>query len=203
MGVRRFRIVYISYYSILLFHLPSIAAIIQAGKAHGVQRADLYGCFYFYLSDQLRTFADRLRRFHINFRVFCMDPCDLSKYIREDKLSIRGLPAGSTFDRIYLSNIIDDVQHVTIPGILSAWGPLLKENKYATILGFSSYWHTSQENAHPLSKDETRLELFAKLVKDGRVCILTRSPMSPITPSPKVPRPTDPTSSADVNRVGR
>lgn len=35
--------------------------MISTDEAHGAQYEDLYGCLYFYLSDQFRTFAKDFR----------------------------------------------------------------------------------------------------------------------------------------------
>ena len=148
--------------------ISSITAVIQAGVAHGAQRADIYGCLYFY---QLRAFADRLRRFRINFRIFSFGPSLLFRSISDGDLVRYGFPPGTLFDRINVTNVLDGVERVRIPGILADWAPLLKENKYATLLGYFTEWYNYIKNASgPMSSEEMKSELIAMLIKDGRVC---------------------------------
>jgi hypothetical protein len=99
----------------------SIEDVVKAGKAHGAQHADLYGCLHFYLSDQLRSFADRLSRFRISFRMFDSNARDLSKRLQSGAHINQGVPNGIRFDRIDVSNIID-TEYVGIPNVLQS-GP--------------------------------------------------------------------------------
>lgn len=138
-----------------------IPAIIEAGKAHGARREDLYGCLYFYLSDQLRVFAERLRRFHIEIRMFNEDASDLSQMIRRGHLSKSGVLPSTKFDRIEVSNIID-AEYVGIPGVLETWGPFLKETKHATLIGSSMNWPMRQKGADASSVDENTTSLLTK-----------------------------------------
>jgi len=123
-----------------------IPDIIEVGKAHGAQRADIYGCLYFYLSEQLRTFAERLGTFRINFQLFCKDASVLSREIQSGALAQHGVPSTRRFDRIEVSNILD-AEYVGIPKVLSDWGPLLSENEHATIVGYFMNWPARQEGA--------------------------------------------------------
>lgn len=85
-----------------------IAAVLEAGKTHGALRADLFGCLYFYLADQLHEFAQRLSRFRIIFKMYNIDTSDLLRNIRSGAIhSIHGLPASIRFDRIDVSYTID------------------------------------------------------------------------------------------------
>lgn len=118
----------------------SIEDVIAAGKAHGASREDLYGCLYFYLSEQFHSFADRLKRFHITFHVFDRDARALSRDIRSGALGSHGLPKHTHFDRIDVSNIIDP-EYVGIANVLADWSPYLnKTNRHATLLGYSMNW---------------------------------------------------------------
>jgi hypothetical protein len=73
-----------------IFKTCSIEDVVKAGKAHGAQSVDLYGCLYFYLSDQLRMFADRLSKFRISFCIFDRDARDLAKDLRAGELISHG-----------------------------------------------------------------------------------------------------------------
>ncbi|KDQ11253.1 hypothetical protein BOTBODRAFT_57569 [Botryobasidium botryosum FD-172 SS1] len=118
--------------------------VIKAGRAHGALRADLYGCLYFYLSEQLRKFAERLSRFRINFQLFCMDASVLSEEIRSGQLTAYGVPSTRRFDRIEVSNIFDD-NYLGIPKVLADWGPLLAQSGHATLVGYLMNWYLRQK----------------------------------------------------------
>ncbi|OJA20158.1 hypothetical protein AZE42_11951 [Rhizopogon vesiculosus] len=122
-----------------------IGPILDAGRAHGAQPEDIYGCLYFFLSDQLRTFARRLREFRISFRVVTTEASHLSSIIRKDILSPFGIPASVRFDRIDVSNILDD-NYVGIEDVLTHWGPLLKDRRTATLVGYFMNWGFFQPN---------------------------------------------------------
>ena len=147
-------------------------AVVQAGKTCGAHRADLYGCLYFYLLEQLRTFAERLHRFRINFGIFNTDPESLAPVIRQGAFSSYGLPANITFDRIDVSNLLDG-ERQKVYGILAGWIPMLKKNKHATLIGHFNEWHKRRKNAGaPTLDEEAKSELVSILIKDGRVCIV-------------------------------
>jgi hypothetical protein len=154
----------------LLCFLCSISAVIKAGEAHGAQRADLYGCLYFYLSDQLHTFIDRLRRFRIKFGIFNEDPNVLACHLRENLLAPYGFPTGTKFNRIDVANLLGGADRTKIPPIITDWGPMIKENKHAMLIASFTEWHNYQKNASvPTSSDEMKSEFISKLIADGRV----------------------------------
>jgi hypothetical protein len=145
----------------------SIEDVVKAGKAHGAQHADLYGCLHFYLSDQLRSFADRLRRFRISFRMFDSNARDLSKRLQSGAHITQGVPNGIRFDRIDVSNIID-TEYVGIPNVLQDWAPLLSDsNRFATIVGYSMNWVPKQPGAQP--GEEAIKTITSKLLEMGMV----------------------------------
>lgn len=140
-----------------------------AGKAHGAQRADLYGCLYFYLSEQFRAFSARLKRFRISFHILNCDARDLAKDLRSGALNSQGLSKNLHFDRIDVSNIID-TEYVGIPNVLADWAPLLSEdNPCATLFGHSMNWVPKEPDANPDPK--SMLSLASKLLKDDRVSL--------------------------------
>jgi hypothetical protein len=135
------------------------------GRSHGALRADIYGCLYFYLSEQLRTFADRLSRFRLNFRIFSLDARELSRNIRQGALAEHGVPSTIRFDRIDTSNILD-VEYVGISGVLDNWGPLLEQSKHAKIVGYFMNWALRQEGGSPKLADESVSKTIIRRVLD-------------------------------------
>ncbi|KAF9241411.1 hypothetical protein BU15DRAFT_73531 [Melanogaster broomeanus] len=81
--------------------------VIEAGKAHRATPEDIYGWLYFMLSDELRTFARRIRALPISFHVFGTDARYLSLSITEGELTAYGIPPTVRFDRVEASNILD------------------------------------------------------------------------------------------------
>jgi hypothetical protein len=147
-------------------------AVVQAGKTSGAHRADIYGCLYFYLLEQLRTFAERLNRFRINFGIFNAEPESLAKAIRGDGFSSYGLPANTTFDRIDVSKDLGGERR-KVYGIIAGWTPMLKKHKHATLIGHFNEWHKHRKSAGaPTLNEEAKSELVSMLIKDGRVCIV-------------------------------
>lgn len=141
----------------LLIHLSSIEDVIAAGKERGAQRADLYGCLYFYLSKQLRMFSSRIKRFRIKFHMLDRDARALAKDLRSGVLESQGLPKSIRFDRIDVSNVIDNY-YIGLPNVLSDWGPFLSgTNPCATLLGYSMNWVPAQFDATAQPKDIKRL----------------------------------------------
>ncbi|KAF9523612.1 hypothetical protein CPB83DRAFT_871582 [Crepidotus variabilis] len=127
-----------------------IAAIITVGKRYGATAEDIYGCLYFFLSEQLRIFIRRLRTTATTFTAFCMDACDIPKHIQNGLFSDLNFPASSRFDRIVVSNIFD-VNYVGIEGVLRPWSPLLAETKNAAIVGYFMNWFLFQKDGLDLS----------------------------------------------------
>ncbi|KAG0697937.1 hypothetical protein DFH29DRAFT_944009 [Suillus ampliporus] len=145
-----------------------IGQIIDAGTANGAQPEDIYGCLYFFLSHQLRTFYRRLRELQISFRVVTTDASSLSRMIREDKLSSFGIPASVRFDRIEVSNIFD-INYVGIRDVLTHWGPLLKESRTAALVGYFMNWVMIQPGGRAYSAGAIESKrLIHALVEKGR-----------------------------------
>lgn len=145
-------------------------SIMKAGITHGSPRADIYGCLYFYISDQLHEFAKRLDRFQIDFQLFNEDACTLATEIRSNSLSEVGIPSTTRYDRIAVSNIID-ASYVGLPQVLSHWGPLLsRNNPKATLLAYSLNWPMQHPGAKPGKQDMNRS--LDRLKKAGKVRLL-------------------------------
>ncbi|KAF9543454.1 hypothetical protein CPC08DRAFT_824152 [Agrocybe pediades] len=135
----------------------SIVDVIAAGKSHGAHDADLYGCLYFYMSEQLQSFAERIRKFRISFKMFNMDTRELAKNISSGLHAKDGMPKGFAFDRVDVSNIIDK-GYVGIPSVLADWTPLLKRtNVHATIIGYSMNWAPNQPGGEPDERETLRI----------------------------------------------
>lgn len=86
--------------------------VVSKGKAWGANPEDLYGCLYFFLTQELREFHRRLQRFHIAFKITCMDASGLSQLLLNTQLDVFAkydLPASTRFDRIMVSNILDHI----------------------------------------------------------------------------------------------
>ncbi|OAX31589.1 hypothetical protein K503DRAFT_777457, partial [Rhizopogon vinicolor AM-OR11-026] len=145
-----------------------IGPILEAGRAHGAQPEDIYGCLYFFLSDQLRTFARRLREFWISFHVVTTEAIHLSSIIREDILSPLGIPASTRFDRIEVSNILD-VNYVGIGDVLTHWGPLLKDSRTAALVGYFMNWAFLQPNGDAQSAGHIEIKkIIDTFIEKGR-----------------------------------
>lgn len=131
----------------MLICVWSLDEVIKAGKAHGAQPEDIYGCLYFFLSDELRSFFRRLRQYHIAFHLTDQDASDLSLTIRDGLLAKHGIPASIRFDRVEVSNILD-FNYVGMRDVLTNWAPLLSESKFAAIVGYFMNWVGLQEDSN-------------------------------------------------------
>ncbi|TFK38372.1 hypothetical protein BDQ12DRAFT_705388 [Crucibulum laeve] len=147
-----------------------ISEVIAAGGAHGAQPEDTYGCQYFFLSDQLRDFARRLRKFKVSFLVSSFDVRALCLGIRENTFSDYGIPSSVRFDRIHVSNILDH-NYVGIRQVLSDWAPFLAETKSAAIVGYFMNWVALQKNGRASSQTSSSVigGLVDKLKQQGRL----------------------------------
>lgn len=145
----------------------SIQSVLKAGERHGALRGDLYACLYFYLSEQLQEFAERLRRFHIAFKVTCMDGISLSQDIQSRALS-KVISPDIRFDRVDVSNTFD-TEYIGIPNIISSWSPLLKSSVDAAIVGYFMNWVPKQPGSTgSRCNEKTVSRLTEQITKDGR-----------------------------------
>ena len=144
----------------------------KAGIARGCQRADIFGCLYFYLSDQLRQFIRRLRKFKISFKFFEKPPGVLAHQLSQGAYAHIGLAKDVVFDRIDFSDFADEDLgeggSSVLVSVLNDWSPLLnKENPSATILGYFAEWVSKQRKSQP-GTTEMRA-LTGQLIKQGKV----------------------------------
>jgi hypothetical protein len=135
--------------------VSSLDEIIKAGKTHGAQPEDIYGCLYFFLSDELRSFFRRLRQFHIAFHLTDVDASDLSHAIRDGLLVKQGIPPSIRFDRIEVSNILDD-NYIGVRDVLTNWAPLLSESESASIVGYFMNWTGLQKDGNATNIRDSR-----------------------------------------------
>lgn len=121
--------------------------VIATGKAHGANPEDVYGCLYFFLTEQLRQFHRRLRQFNISFKITSFGAPHLAKaLLSPDKPLVEfGLPSSIRFDRIMVSNIFDEA-YVGLKEALVRWGPFLSARPQAILVGYFLDWFTSQRN---------------------------------------------------------
>jgi hypothetical protein len=93
-------------------------------------------------------FARRLRTFSISFKLYSTEACGLAEGIKSGRLTEVGLAPTMRFDRIVVSNILD-AQYVGMEAVLSTWGPLLSNNRFATIVGYFLNWFVSEKEGRP------------------------------------------------------
>lgn len=138
----------------------------QIRKKYRCTSYDLYGCLYFYVSEQLRLFAMNLKRLNVTIHIFNKDCMDLFKDLTSGELVKLSLPPSQRFDRIEVSNIVDD-SYVGFEDVLKTWGTLLNsQNPHSTLLSYSMNWKGIQ-HIHP---DElNRRGLLKPLLNDLRV----------------------------------
>ncbi|KAF9239784.1 hypothetical protein BU15DRAFT_46298 [Melanogaster broomeanus] len=128
--------------------------VFQSGIAHGAKAEDIYGCLYFFLSDQLRTFARRIRELRISFHVFNSDASALAEAIVQGTFSAYGIPPTVRFDRIDVSNIMD-LNYVGMRLVLNLWGPLLTKSDNAALTGYFMNWMAYAEKGRAVDAGHT------------------------------------------------
>ena len=124
------------------FRSFDVSRVLESGAKHKLESADIMGCLFFHLKDELVEFATRVKLLHVNIHLTQFDPKILCR-----GLAIGALPAfdKGNFDRIDLSTMIDSVG---IQGSLAGWAPLLnKQNDHACIIMRSEKWFTTQPKA--------------------------------------------------------
>ncbi|KAG6901282.1 hypothetical protein C0995_014250 [Termitomyces sp. Mi166 len=110
-------------------HGWDMSLVFAHGEKCGLNRADSYGCLFFYLKNELSSFAKRLRDCRINITVTMFDATILPSVISSS--SLKPFSPGC-FDRIETSNLAD---YLSAPRILRDWAQFLNhDNKFAAIL---------------------------------------------------------------------
>lgn len=138
---------------LLISLLYSLDEVIERGKVYGAQPEDIYGCLYFFLSEQLREFYRRIRQFPIAFKLFNEEATKLSVLIQDGSLAEFGLPASTRFDRIEVSNILD-FNYVGLEQTLTHLGPLLAPTSDAAIVGYFMNWFMKQKDGRATGAGE-------------------------------------------------
>lgn len=143
--------------------------IIKSGHAYGAQPGDIYGCLYFFLSDQLRTFAKRIRELDVTFHIFNTAATHtLARDISGGQYSRYGLTPSIRFDRIDLAHTLADSEDMR--DVLKSWMPLLSPGDTAAIVGVFSDWTSTQKDGSVAGADQAIVApIVGKLIKLGRV----------------------------------
>ena len=161
-----------SLQDLLITCFSSIEDVVASGIVHGAQSADIYGCLYFYLSDQFRILAKRLREFKLSFKIFDEDPIALARNLDQGLYVAYGLPKDIVFDRIDCSNVAESNGGVSLANVLENWAPFLnKSNPSSTLLGGFSNWASKQPKSQPGPIEMQRLTI--ELIKKGGVSGIT------------------------------
>lgn len=166
-------------------HLTSKSAVFAARKKYKVKDADLLGCFYFYILDQIRSFITRFHKLNLAFHLRGEDCRDLAATLRKATApppqpgqpsqpgqpgqqnydSLKHLPL--QYDRIYVTDVVDD-RFVGFERIIRDWGPRLNsENPHATLLTCSKSW--AQSGGTPTDDRGYEKQLIKEMKLKNRV----------------------------------
>ena len=137
----------------------SLNEIIEAGKRHGATMEDLYGCFYFFISEQLSMFTRRIRRFNISFTMTKLEACKLGDMIGQDLLEPFDIWASTKFDRVSVSNILD-MNYVCVREVLKNWAPRPADSRWAAITGISIIGVRRKRRGEHLGPDSTYVQCW-------------------------------------------
>ncbi|KAG6377511.1 hypothetical protein JVT61DRAFT_15319 [Boletus reticuloceps] len=142
--------------------------VIKSGQTYGAQPEDVYGCLYFFLSDQLRTFAKRIRELDVTFHVFNTTAQTLAQDISGGEYSRHNLTPRIRFDRVDLAHLLADAEHVQ--DVLTSWSPLLAQEETAVIVGVFPDWTSAQKDGSVVGADDAVVApLVEKLIKQSRL----------------------------------
>lgn len=152
----------------------NVSEVISFGKSQGLTSEDVFGCLYFYLSDQLRKFKERLATLKITFHLIDMDCRELASLIRSSSPQ-SGVPSAERsigfphkFDRIDVSNTVDD-EYVGFKQTLSDWGTLLNtQNTHSILLTYSMNWMWKEPKARPENNDKAIKQITKQLAQEKR-----------------------------------
>jgi len=154
----------------------SLTEVIATGKAHGATPQDIFGCLYFYLSEQMLKFKRQLTKLKVTFRFSDIDCHELA----QDFQSMNAQPSPSSqtqtylsgtptkFDRIDVSNTVDDT-YVGFEQTLKDWGPLLNgRNPSSTLLSYSMNWVWSEPDGKPDEDRDAIRSMTEQLIREKR-----------------------------------
>ncbi|TFK39511.1 hypothetical protein BDQ12DRAFT_603633 [Crucibulum laeve] len=126
-------------------HGWDVASVRDTGLKHDVNPADIMGCLFFHVKDELQEFTSRMKDFNVDIHFTQYDSRVLSKGISTGVLAVF---EDEYFDRIDMSNMAD---YIGIGECLADWGPLLNRmNPHAALLMHSKYWHHDHPSATAL-----------------------------------------------------
>ncbi|KAF8963740.1 hypothetical protein BDZ97DRAFT_1758356 [Flammula alnicola] len=91
--------------------------VVSAGKAHGAQSEDIYGCLYFFLSYQLRVFARHLREFKLPFTLTIRQPSACLPWIVVSCTALHFLRGLKLIDTSQLDRY-DNCKGIEVPKLL-------------------------------------------------------------------------------------
>ena len=112
--------------------------VVLTGKTHGCTSDDIYGCLFFHVKSQMRTFARRIRDMHIEIHVSTREASDLAQALTSGRYAPFTSPV--RFDRVETSNIMDYASSGP-ERIVQSWAPLLNHsNPHAALLMHSVNW---------------------------------------------------------------
>ncbi|KAL1728476.1 hypothetical protein EV714DRAFT_285697 [Schizophyllum commune] len=118
-----------------------IPAVLQSGARSGLDPADIYGCLFVHVRDQLAEMARRVERFDIDIHVMQSDARELANELKSG-MHEPHFAASYGFDRIETSNVGD---YIGLDRVLDSWGPLLsRRNPHATLLAYTMNWHVNE-----------------------------------------------------------
>ncbi|KAF5385772.1 hypothetical protein D9615_002205 [Tricholomella constricta] len=152
-----------------------LALVLAYGQNHGVDRADVYGCLFFYVKNELAKFATKLRDLKISITLTRLDAQTVPDIIRRGELPPFSL---GCFDRIETSNIAD---YIPVPNILRDWSPLLnRHNKFAVLLVYFMNWQMRKRVMPNVPREKNLTEKYASIMGlDLRRALLGQGPTSP------------------------
>lgn len=149
--------------------------MIAAGRSHGATSEDLFGCLYFHLTDQLHKLKEQLLTLNVQLHLMDFDCRDLAAFLKSPEAkpsSSKPIIYGSLptkFDRIDVSNTVDDT-YVGFQQILSDWSGLLnRQNSNSTLLAYSMNWVWKEPKAEPDEDEEAISRITSQLFREKRV----------------------------------
>ncbi|KIM26483.1 hypothetical protein M408DRAFT_330621 [Serendipita vermifera MAFF 305830] len=162
-----------------------LAEVTSFGASRGATPQDIFGCLYFYLSDQLLKFKERLGALKITFHLADVNCRELASVIKASSLEAgtastnhpakKELPR--EFDRIDVSNTVDD-NYVGLEQTLSAWSDLLKsQNPHSTLLAYSMNWIWEEPKGNPENDRKAFSRISGQLVQENRFDHVSRNNM--------------------------
>ncbi|KNZ72409.1 hypothetical protein J132_03375 [Termitomyces sp. J132] len=146
----------------------NVSDVLATGAKYAVDSADIIGCLFFHVKEELMEFTRRIKEFYIDLHVTQFSPPLLSKGI-----SIGVFPAFAEgcFDRVDTADITD---REGIPELLADWGPM--------------QWHRNRPNTTAQSNPCSAVMLIERCKKLPSLRIKLASVLTHGTKSPALMR---------------